>query len=41
MMLNVIRESPDVLAWSIARRSIARFAASRTRRSCHGDFGSH
>jgi len=41
MMLPVMRESPPVLAWSIAGRSIAWFAASRTRRSCHGDFGSH
>ena len=41
LMLPVMRESPPVRAWSIACRSIAWFAASRTRRSCQGDFGSH
>ena len=33
--------SPSISAWLIALRSMARLAAWRTRRSCHGDFGSH
>ncbi len=34
-------EKPRVSAWLSAFRSIAWLAAKRTRRSCHGDFGSH
>src|SRR5439155_10525251 len=41
MMLAVSFDSPSVSAWFTAWRSIARFAARRTRRSAHGDFGSH
>src|SRR5262249_21330404 len=41
IMLEVSREKPSVSAWLIAWRSMARFAASRTRRSWHGLFGSH
>ncbi len=40
-MLCVRRECPSVTAWLMVLRSTARFAASRTRRSCQGDFGSH
>src|SRR5262245_4595197 len=39
--LYVMRENPSVSAWLIACRSMAWFAASRTRRSCQGDFESH
>jgi hypothetical protein len=41
MIEFVSNECPSVSAWLIACRSIARLAARRTRRSCHGDFGSH
>jgi len=41
MMLKVSAECPSVMAWLIAFRSMAWLAATRTRRSCHGDFGSH
>src|SRR5213596_1382303 len=41
MMLPVILENPRVTAWLIAWRSTAWFAARRTRRSCHGELGSH
>ena len=34
-------ENPRFSAWFTAWRSTAWFAASRTRRSCQGDFGSH
>src|SRR5882672_3637908 len=34
-------EKPRVSAWLRASRSMARLAACRTRRSAHGDFGSH
>ena len=40
-MLLVIRENPSVSDWLMAWRSIAWLAARRTRRSAHGDFGSH
>ena len=40
-MLPVIFESPRVAASFSVFRSIARFAASRTRLSCQGDFGSN
>ena len=40
-MLPVILDSPNVRAWLMAWRSMARFTAWRTRRSCQGDFGSH
>jgi hypothetical protein len=41
MMLPVGFENPSVSASLIARRSKASAAASRTRRSDQGDFGSH
>ena len=41
MMLPVGLEWPSVSAWLMAFLSKASAAASRTRRSCHGDFGSH
>src|SRR5215510_1969035 len=41
MMLAVIRDNPSVSASLSPCRSIARFAASRTRASAHGDFASH
>jgi len=41
MMLPVRREKPSVNDWLMAWRSRAWFTASRTRRSAHGDFGSH
>src|SRR6266545_314319 len=41
MMLWVSLEWPSVMAWLMALRSMAWFAARRTRRSCQGDFGSH
>ena len=41
MMLVVTFERPSVSAWLTAWRSMLRFAARRTRRSAHGDFGSH
>ena len=40
-MLPVGLEWPRVSAWLMAFLSKASAAASRTRRSCHGDFGSH
>ena len=40
-MLEAILEKPSVSAWLMACRSMARLAARRTRRSCHGDFGFH
>ena len=40
-MLPVGFEYPSVSALLIASLSNASAAASRTRRSCHGDFGSH
>ena len=40
-MAPVIFEWPSVSAWLIAFLSNASAAASRTRRSCQGDFGSH
>ena len=41
MMLEETLEKPSVSAWLMACRSMARLAARRTRRSCHGDFGFH
>ena len=41
MMPPVSRDKPSVSAWLMAARSRARLAASRTRRSAHGDLGSH
>ena len=41
LMLPVILENPRLSAWLIAGRSTARVAARRTRRSCHGEPGSH
>ena len=41
MMLPVTFERPRNSAWLIACRSMARLAASRTRRSAHGDLASH
>src|SRR3989442_7088549 len=38
MIEPVSRENPRRSAWLMACLSIARFAASRTRRSCQGDF---
>ena len=40
-MTRSILEWPSVSALLMAWRSTARLAASRTRRSYHGDFGSH
>ena len=39
--MAVTFEKPRVSDWLMAWRSIARLAAKRTRRSAHGDFGSH
>ena len=39
-MLPMSFENPRVSAWLMACRSTAWLAASRTRRSAHGDFGS-
>src|SRR5438128_10432946 len=41
MMLEAARAKPRYSDSLITWRSIARFAARRTRRSAHGDFGSH
>ncbi len=41
MMLEVALPNPRYSAWLRVFRSMARFAASRTRWSAHGDFGSH
>src|SRR6266511_506991 len=41
MMLGAGLPNPRYSASLMALRSMARFAASRTRRSAHGDFGSH
>src|SRR5215813_6685984 len=41
MMLALLLPKPRYSASLIVLRSMARFAASRTRRSAHGDFGSH
>ena len=40
-MLDATLEKPSVSARLMACRSMARLAARRTRRSCHGDFGFH
>ena len=40
-MLALMLPKPRYSASLIVLRSVARFAASRTRRSAHGDFGSH
>jgi hypothetical protein len=41
MMLPLGRATPRYSAWLMLWRSMAWLAASRTRRSCQGDFGSH
>ena len=41
MMLAVTLAKPRYSASFSALRSMARLAATRTRLSCHGDFGSH